>query len=368
MTTLLNLNSAALPTDGQVLAYDAASKKWLPANPPSGGSGSATWDSITGKPAVIAAGATAAEARTAIGAGTSSFSGAYADLSGKPTLGTAAAAATGDFATAAQGAKADAAIPSGLVDAKGDLIVATADNTVTRLPAGSNGHVLTADSGEAAGVKWAAAAGGGGGGFVFPIDATPLDPTYGDHFTGASLDAKWTRVNVTSADEAYQQGANGSHLRVNLAGGAAFRGYTQPVPAGDVEVVISFAQRSVHVSPPIFGLAFLASDDSGQGMFTYNNPTFFSGSINAGGAYGKASGSIGGGTAASTGTFEGQRIWLRVRRIGSTTDYASSLDGETWHVHDTLAAFAIAKVGIVRVFNSPATHIVHIDRFNMRSI
>lgn len=35
--------------------------------------------------------------------------GAYGDLTGKPTLGTAAAAATGDFATAAQGATADAA-------------------------------------------------------------------------------------------------------------------------------------------------------------------------------------------------------------------------------------------------------------------
>ena len=38
------------------------------------------------------------------------FSGAYADLSGTPTLGTAAAAATGDFATAAQGSLAASAL------------------------------------------------------------------------------------------------------------------------------------------------------------------------------------------------------------------------------------------------------------------
>lgn len=38
------------------------------------------------------------------------FSGAYADLSGKPTLGTAAASNTGDFATATQGTKADSAL------------------------------------------------------------------------------------------------------------------------------------------------------------------------------------------------------------------------------------------------------------------
>ena len=51
------------------------------------------------------------QARSNIGAGTSNFSGAYGDLSGKPTLGTAAAAATADFATAAQGALAANAVP-----------------------------------------------------------------------------------------------------------------------------------------------------------------------------------------------------------------------------------------------------------------
>jgi len=38
------------------------------------------------------------------------FSGAYNDLTGKPTLGTAAATASTDYATAAQGAKADSAL------------------------------------------------------------------------------------------------------------------------------------------------------------------------------------------------------------------------------------------------------------------
>lgn len=57
---------------------------------------------------------------------------------------------------------ADAAIPKSLVDAKGDLIVATADNTPARLAVGStNGHILTVDSSTASGLKWAAAAGGG---------------------------------------------------------------------------------------------------------------------------------------------------------------------------------------------------------------
>ena len=44
-----------------------------------------------------------------------------------------------------------------LVDAKGDLLVASAADTVTRVALGTNGYILTADDSQTAGVKWAAA-------------------------------------------------------------------------------------------------------------------------------------------------------------------------------------------------------------------
>lgn len=52
-----------------------------------------------------------------------------------------------------------AGIPATIIDAKGDLIVGSAADTAVRRAVGANGTVLTADSGEADGVKWAVGAG-----------------------------------------------------------------------------------------------------------------------------------------------------------------------------------------------------------------
>jgi hypothetical protein len=54
------------------------------------------------------------------------------------------------------------AINPNVVDAKGDIIAATTADTVARLAVGANDTVLTADSSEATGLKWAAPAGGAG--------------------------------------------------------------------------------------------------------------------------------------------------------------------------------------------------------------
>jgi hypothetical protein len=66
---------------------------------------------------------------------------------------------TGDDATffTAGVATADAAIPETIVTAKGDLLVAQTSGTVDNLAVGTNDYVLTADSAQTLGVKWAAA-------------------------------------------------------------------------------------------------------------------------------------------------------------------------------------------------------------------
>jgi len=69
-------------------------------------------------------------------------------------------------------------VPKSLVDAKGDLIAATAADTVSRLAVGTNGQVLTADSTAATGLKWATASSG-----TFPVLTVSK---YGSNFSTSS--------------------------------------------------------------------------------------------------------------------------------------------------------------------------------------
>lgn len=81
--------------------------------------------------------------KTDIGA----FSGAYNDLTGKPTLGTAAATAATAYATAAQGTKADAAAPQTLAGINALLNLLPTSDPADGVSWWMNGGVLTKASG-----------------------------------------------------------------------------------------------------------------------------------------------------------------------------------------------------------------------------
>jgi len=54
----------------------------------------------------------------------------------------------------------DARVEESLFDAKGDLLVGSADNTPAKLSVGTNGYILTANTSAATGIEWAAAPAG----------------------------------------------------------------------------------------------------------------------------------------------------------------------------------------------------------------
>ena len=97
------------------------------------------------------------------------------------------------------------AIQNAIVDAKGDLIAATAADTPARLAVGANGTVLTADSAEATGLKWAAAGGASAliyvGGASFSASSSQslnnvFTSTYQNYLVVTNIDSSSTNLNI----------------------------------------------------------------------------------------------------------------------------------------------------------------------------
>ena len=146
---------------------------------------------------------------TAIAALGQDIDTALVDLKGG-TTGQVLAKASGtdlDFSWVAQ--DDSNAIQNAIVDAKGDLIAATANDTPARLAVGTNGQVLTADSTRATGIKWAT-----------PASTTlPAFSAYGNANQTPSANT-WTKItfNLEEFDTATNFDTTNSRFTPTTAG------------------------------------------------------------------------------------------------------------------------------------------------------
>jgi hypothetical protein len=97
-------------------------------------------------------------------------------------------------------------IPKTIVDAKGDLIAASASDTPARIAVGANNTVLTADSSTATGLKWAApsAAAPASGSSYYALDESTSSTSYTDLATAQS-------VTLTTGTKVLVQWSNTSY-------------------------------------------------------------------------------------------------------------------------------------------------------------
>jgi hypothetical protein len=103
---------------------------------------------------------------------------------------------------------ASAGIAKTIVDAKGDIIAATAADTVSRLAVGSNDQVLTADSSTATGLKWAAPSAGG----MTLISTTSLS---GTSVTLSSIPQTYVHLQLVIVGNYTNFGFEGLAIRFN---------------------------------------------------------------------------------------------------------------------------------------------------------
>lgn len=100
-----------------------------------------------------------------------------------------------------------------LVDAKGDLLVGSAADTLARLAVGSNDQVLTADSSQSTGIKWAAASGGGIAATIVDAKGDLIAATAADTVARLAVGSNGQALIADSAETAGVKWASAESLR-----------------------------------------------------------------------------------------------------------------------------------------------------------
>lgn len=216
---------------------------------------------------------------------------------------------------------------------KGDLFVYNG-SSLTRVGVGSDDEVLTADSAEAAGVKWAAGGGGGGGGTTWldPVaSGNAPDGTDDDEFDNSTIDtteilgggsATWVEDHDVISVRADSQ---------NTALAAQVTPLTSPSVGLVVETALRMAVVSTSPDDHIVAGVVLCDGDTSS-----DNAVFAGFRLSGDGllTFRVTQGTFGGMSYEGQTEFQGfAGGWLYVRLIWDATDtfdMRMSIDGTTW--------------------------------------
>jgi hypothetical protein len=143
-----------------------------------------------------------------------------------------------DGVTSAIQTQLDGKVANTLVDAKGDLLVGSAADTVARLAVGTNDYVLTADSSATNGVKWAAAASGG----MTLLSTTTLS---GSSTTISSISGSYTNLQIVLRKVYTSVEDKRLGWSFNSDSGTNYRSYSIQLNSGSVAALAANSGTSI---------------------------------------------------------------------------------------------------------------------------
>lgn len=302
-----------------------------------------------------------------------------------------------------------------LYDAKGDLLIGTANDARARLAVGADGQVLTADSTQPTGVKWAAPTSGGGSLTVQDENGTvatgvtqidfqgagvtaaagtgevvvtipggsgggtvkdrrwtvPSGATSIDEFNDDSLDAAWVRVdgaNAPAANVTWAEGGDTLSAKQTLVDtGNALHGLMRPIgtsmAVGDAFITALRIFGKSGVAYSISGLVLADGVTYGSGTQLATECYYDSTGPN----YNWATNLYTGYTSSSSGTTTDQHIggptFVRLVRLGTTSWRGDrSPDGVQWFLGPTFTA-TITPTYVGLFTRKPGSGVQHITTF-----
>ena len=189
------------------------------------------------------------------------------------------------------------------------------------------------------------------------VYSLPRDGTMGDDFDGASLNGRWSRRNITSGMEMYQQ-FGGSYLLTTVTSGTTAQQYYQACPSGNWEFIVSVA--SLGTATRMYGLGALDSSGNGLAVLFYTDGSTYNANI---GSYTYAGNN--GGMGPSTLQMAGMKTWYRIRKSGTTISLSWSINGLAWGAESSVTdSRTWAEVTVGRFYGSSTNDPFAIDMFD----